>query len=273
MPATFYSVIKYVPDPVADESINVGVAVFSGRRVRLAFTSEWNRARQLAARDPKALKRVVADLATQEKQGALSEEVIRRYAESWRNQVQWTPPRASVKDLDQLISEVSSLYLPRFATDAVKAVRRPGKRRAIRIAITELTNQLTAKLHAPRRKARQLLKTDHVAAGKYEQHQLDLAIVNGHLKAGAFALSFAVANKQQLKRDIDAVAFGVEDVIRQQRRVPMFVLGYTEDPNGDDVKRAQALFNQLNSTFVPNSRIPAWSKTLVRDFVGDDLFE
>lgn len=267
MPA-FYSVIKYVPNPVADESINVGVVAFSGDEVSLRFTSDWARARQLSNRDPSILKQTVADLTSELKNGRLSEPTIRRYAETWHNQIQWSEPRPSLNGVDELVEEVATVYLPKFER---KPPRRLGKRRAVKIAIDELTRQLTMKFHAPRSKARRLIRTDHVATGKLEQHELDVAIVNGILKTGAFALSFASTNRQQLKRDMDALAFGVEDVRRANKGVPLYVLGYTEDTDSEEVRRAQVLFRQLNSTFIPDSKIPAWSKSVVGKLPQDLL--
>ena len=258
----FYSVIRYVPNPVADESINVGVVAFNGDEVALRITSDWSRARQLAHRDPSLLKQTASDLATELKEGRLKENTIRRYAETWHNQIQWSEPRPSLNGVNELVGEVAAVYLPRAVA---KVPRKLGKRRAVRIAIDELTRQLTEHFHMPRSKVRQLIKTDHPATGRLEQHELDLAIVNGALEAGAFALSFASPNRQQIKRDMDALAFGVEDVRRANRGVPLYVLGYTEGANRDEVRRADALFRQLNSTFVPNSKIPAWSKSVVGD--------
>ena len=41
----YYSVIRFVPDPVADESINIGIAAFSGSTVQLLFAEDFERAR------------------------------------------------------------------------------------------------------------------------------------------------------------------------------------------------------------------------------------
>src|SRR5579885_3191655 len=39
--ASFYTVVQYVPDPVADERINAGVIVFSRDRVAARFVKNW----------------------------------------------------------------------------------------------------------------------------------------------------------------------------------------------------------------------------------------
>src|SRR5262245_34649658 len=108
---SYYSVIRYVPDPVADEAINVGVVAFQGSTVVLRWTSDWWRARQLANRDPVALKEVAADLYKQADSGKLTESAIRRYADTWHNEIQWTSPRASARPVEDLANEVAALYL------------------------------------------------------------------------------------------------------------------------------------------------------------------
>src|SRR6266700_2867713 len=43
MPTT-YTVVQYVPDPIADERLNVGVIAVSGGRARSRFLTNWRRA-------------------------------------------------------------------------------------------------------------------------------------------------------------------------------------------------------------------------------------
>jgi hypothetical protein len=104
-----------------------------------------------------------------------------------------------------------------------------------------------------------------------EEHDLDLAVVNGALKAGALALSFAQENKQHLKRDIDAAAFAIEDVRKMDRRTPLFVLAYSEGADPAEVTRASQLFANWNVRVVTEQAIGNWSREIVRGLPEDVL--
>ena len=45
MMASRYSVIQYVPNPIADERINIGVLAFNEQVVKVHFLSRWDRVR------------------------------------------------------------------------------------------------------------------------------------------------------------------------------------------------------------------------------------
>ena len=45
--STQFSIIRFVPDVIANESINVGVIAMSGQNVKIQFINSWHRARAL----------------------------------------------------------------------------------------------------------------------------------------------------------------------------------------------------------------------------------
>ena len=49
--ATFYSVIQFVPDPVADERMNAGVVVFGNGRILVRFVENWGRLQRFSNQD------------------------------------------------------------------------------------------------------------------------------------------------------------------------------------------------------------------------------
>ena len=60
--AAFYSVIQFVPDPVADERINAGVVVFDGEKVRAHFIDNWGRLQRFGNKDVGFLKQFAREL-------------------------------------------------------------------------------------------------------------------------------------------------------------------------------------------------------------------
>ena len=135
----------------------------------------------------------------------------------------------------------------------------------VKLEVDSLTERITHRFNSSRSAARRLIKLDYEASGRLEQHELDLALVNGELKLGALALSFARENKTQLRRDMDAAAFAVEDIRRSNRGLPLVVLAYRPDTDDDDLKRATALFRNWKAQVIPQNRIDHWSKTVVDD--------
>lgn len=257
---SFYSIIKYVPDPLAGESINIGVVSFSGNQVLLKFVDNWSRARNLANHEPETAKSVARDLTDQLKAGKLDAERIMKFADAWQNQVQWTSPHASLKSVEDLFQDVVGAYL--FERDV--KIRKPGKRRAIKLAIDSLTSELHKNFHVPTSRIRSFIKTDYPAAGKLEQHSLDLAIVNGALKTAAVAVSFSQVNNAHIKRDIDAIAFVIEDIRKANGNLPLSVLAYSEGADLSIVQNAEKLFQNWNTKVITEKQVGAWSQSVVK---------
>ena len=106
-----YSIVQYVPDPITDERINVGVIVTGdGGGVRVRFLSHWQRARQFGLSDVSFIQEFAR--AIEMRQGELdlsqtqwSEPVLRRLSSEWVRSIQFTEPRASLKDVDSLFED------------------------------------------------------------------------------------------------------------------------------------------------------------------------
>ena len=54
-----YSIIQYVPNPIADERINIGVVAFNEDAVRTHFLSNWERVRYFGMEDTEFLKKLL----------------------------------------------------------------------------------------------------------------------------------------------------------------------------------------------------------------------
>ena len=54
--ASRYSVIQYVPDPIADERINIGLVIFDDEQVKAVFLKQWDRVRCFAMEDIQFLR-------------------------------------------------------------------------------------------------------------------------------------------------------------------------------------------------------------------------
>jgi len=103
--ATYYSVIQYVPDPVINERINVGIVAYSNGIVRTRFLNNWERVKALWHKDALTLKQVAALFID------IDQERIIGMARTWHNSIQLTAPNASLGSLDQVVSEAANRFL------------------------------------------------------------------------------------------------------------------------------------------------------------------
>jgi len=46
-----YSIVQYVPNPIADQRINIGVLAFDDNRVCVRFLSNWERVKRFGMED------------------------------------------------------------------------------------------------------------------------------------------------------------------------------------------------------------------------------
>lgn len=120
--ASRYSVIQYVPNPIADERINIGVLVFDEQAVRVHFLQNWDRVRCFGlSEDIEVLKNFAHEMDEVTKEGLLfpgdrpthipAHERLVKVARGWRNGIQFTEPRGSLAGVEQLLDDLASTYL------------------------------------------------------------------------------------------------------------------------------------------------------------------
>jgi len=121
----YYTIIQYVPDPVIDERINIGVIVVDGDRLICRFVSDWRRVRAFGGEDITFLqefaRQIERDTARNSEsrrtrsgssdQPGFDEHRLLQMANRWINSIQFTEPRASLLDADVLLEEVARRFL------------------------------------------------------------------------------------------------------------------------------------------------------------------
>jgi hypothetical protein len=114
---SYYSIIKYLPDPISEEAMNIGVAVFGGGVTpRFRFISDWTRARQFGGESTEFLEKLSRQLSSRqlgifEDSGQWNEDQLRRVLGKWHNSVQFTSPRASLRDAPALLDDIAGSFL------------------------------------------------------------------------------------------------------------------------------------------------------------------
>lgn len=142
--ASKYGVIQYVPDPIADERINIGVIAFDNQNIRVRFFKSWlswKRVQSFGMEDIKFLKDFAHRMENNVKEGYLFsedklnevsyQEIISKIAQEWINSIQITEPRVSLDSVDDLIEDIANTYLreitPKSKPKGSKTSRRKQK--------------------------------------------------------------------------------------------------------------------------------------------------
>jgi hypothetical protein len=247
-----YSVIQFVPNPVTDERINIGVLAFSEEEVEVRFTSNWIRVRRFAGDDISFLKELVAEIESAasanlvlpgfERGPRLNERLIEEMIGEWANSVQFTEARASLKSVKDLIKNISTQFL-------IQPVQHEREYRdrmtAVKIAKIYARNALEEKMG--KEKAAHLLHTQHDVDGKYGPHTFDAVIANGVPYAVLQAVSFELPLASELDQSVDALAFKISDVRQVQPKMPIGVLALP--PKSSSPSRAKKIYDRAIFTY------------------------
>lgn len=262
-----YSVVQYLPDPVTDERINIGVITFGAGEMHSRFVRNWRRIASFSGADTAFLKafarRVERAAAAQEalpiEGGELDRAALEESAGHWVNSIQLTPLRGSTLEAGDLVNEVAR----RFLRERVGSPRRGRDRRA---AAGLATRTLLAALKAEgSRKPEKYVHRNEVVEGELDEHEFDVALVNGSPKLGVLAMSFELAAHVDLTQEIRANAWTIDDVVRS---IPISVVALPPRGRSKTYDHAVALFESLGAEVVPESTVPAWA-----DDVASSMYE
>lgn len=270
---TRYSVIRFVPDPVRGEFVNLGIIAVrdDGHAIAVRTTSNWKRVNRFAPEAAKLARRVVGDLkAALEPRnfelGAtmITGEDLQRMSIEYRNLVQLTEPMLSLADVEQTADEEYARFVEAGlkVEDHVRAQPR-----------TDLYNHAKFVLEESIKARFQVAKLDEnivrrrePVMGQFAEHNFGLALRNGRLYAAAQAISFAV-DLGDAKRDMNAVAWDVSDVKKAAPSLELAVL--LGKPHSDTTKarelyeEAAVLFGKLQADVISEGQIDEWANKTV----------
>ena len=247
-----YSVIQFVPNPVTDERINIGVLAFNQDEVEVKFTPNWVRVRRFAGSEISFLKEVVKEieeaasenlvLPSLERGPQLNEFIIEKMVSEWSNSVQFTDVRASLKPVKDLIKSISIQFL-------VQPIQHEREYRdrmvAVKIGKGFMRDALEEKMG--KEKASHFLHTQHDVLGKYGPHTFDAVIANGTPYAALQAVSFELPVATELDQLVDALAFKISDVRQVQPKMPIGVLALP--PKSSSQGRAKKIYDRALLTY------------------------
>lgn len=247
-----YSIIQYVPNPIADERINIGVLAFDDDIVRVRFLSKWERVRCFSANeDISSLKEFTWRMQKAAQQGLLfpgdqpsdkpKHERLVKVATGWMNSIQFTEPRGSLEDVDSLLDDIAQTYLLEAASKKAKLRDRQA---AAQVATSQIRRVLKQRYGDDR--ARELLRTDYPLQGGHMSHTFDVTVANGHPFFAAHGISFEVQTQEQT---ISSLAFMIIDIKESNPELPLAVIALPPKEESPDHDRLEKIYRQTKITY------------------------
>lgn len=256
--ATFYSVIQFVPDPVADERINAGVVVFGEGRVLARFVENWTRLQRFGNKDVSFVKQFARELQERVQAGEdrpeVTEASLREMIATWKNAIQFTPPRGSLLGPEELLADTED----RFLANDHPAERRPFTRRYMKKLAFDAA--CLAFVQRGGQRAQHLVKRNFPIVGAITRHPFSLAISNGKPLVAAEVFSFVGPNEKGQEKDVMATAWAFEDVQKKHSGLKLAALVVQDAAPSPAFLEAEKIFGSLGVEIVPKDSVDMWAE-------------
>lgn len=265
--ASFYCVVQYVPDPIANERMNVGLIAYDAESVACRFVRDWKRVRAFGDSDITFLRDFARDIqAASSKAGTpfdvvgvrhLTADKIQEMARRWTNSIQLTAPCVSSLPVPELVDDMAPMFLRQPAAVATKS-RRRSRAQAAELVTKQVESALSERLGEAQ--AKQLLKLGEFADGDVGRYRFDFQVANGHLLLAGHTLSFEGEENQWLRKDIYSTAWAFEDLADRDPDVDRAVVMLEPDSPMKAYDEAKKTFTKLKVKIVTGDNLVTWSE-------------
>ncbi len=140
--ASFFSIIRFVPSAVTNETINVGVLLASGNRLEVRSLEDWHRVKAFAGSSSSArdVRRVISDMADDPARflginAVKSAEQLRECLSAWTRVIQFSDVRASLAPIEELAATIPAMILGESSEELTQNGRRAAVLRAVHQAV------------------------------------------------------------------------------------------------------------------------------------------
>jgi hypothetical protein len=275
---TYYTVVQYVPDPVADERINIGVIAFGDGRISSRFVKNWGRVQKFGtlknigfARDfARRIERASVGQESEAEQGALlrgvardeiTEDALLRMIEESGNLIQFTPAQAAIGTPEELLPNLARLFL-RGPVAAPAAFR--DRQQAARLAVATARKAVQMRLGMP--DVKNIVRSNYTLAGDLVKNlTVDMAVVNAEVQEVAEAVSFETHNMAELDDQVERIIFRLDDIksAHPRARRDVFVFTPKQDKRGfAEARRRYEDFivscEKIDANLIPEYEADSW---------------
>ena len=258
-----YTIVQYVPDPITDERINIGIMVTDGEHVRAQFLHNWRRVAQFAPGNIRFLKDAAKELthsvapqmilAGTEVGPRTTHEILHGYIRDWCNSIQFTPLRFSMLDAEAVLNHNYERFLQQPATSRRNGITRSD---VLRSTVSSVEAAIRDDL---RINARNLIQCRTPLPGRLRSHSYDLIVQDAQVYFAMQTLSFDRKESDQLENDIDLIAWSISDVKAQTPSLPICVVTNVPDKRTNTYDSAVKLFQDINADVVPMGSVKSWA--------------
>lgn len=282
---TYYTVVQYVPDPVADERINIGVIVFNDDHIRTRFLHNWDRVSRFAQEDISHVR----DFSDWARQAAvrsgnhpsmeplpglpgvdqLNKETIFRMAEEWSNTLQLSAPQPSLEEPEALLNRMARTHL-REPIARQRVFR--DRQFAARYAVSSVRRSVSERLGPTQ--TGEYVHSEYPIGGKVIPNiRVDLAITNSRIYLASQALSFETYNMSDLDRHVRDAVYTLRDVGDLISDVQLYLVALPPKTDLKNFQRAEERFHalpvmceQIGARLVIEDEVPEWAEQIA-DYV------
>ena len=247
-----YSVIQYLPNPIAQERINIGIVAFDESHVKTRFVKSWKRISCFATNDNdiEFLEKFKLNMQKLASMGLLFSdnpndnapnlERLNKVAKTWNNSVQFTEPRGSLDDPETLLDDIAEDFLleppspkPSLFRDRQAAVR--ATRKKIKLVVDSFGKE-----------AKEFYKKDYKLQGELGSHKCDIAVANGKVFLAAQAISFEVKTNELA---INSTSWLISDVKKIDPKIPIGVVMFPPKEEFNRFEQSKKLYNESKSIY------------------------
>jgi DUF3037 family protein len=282
-PVTYYSIVRYVPDAIRGEQVNVGVIALKadGSFAGVRFDRTFARARTLGRRRDvgflRELRKSLEDLAEDQNNEQLpflvggerhtstlaghprlEVPLLTSLSTRWSNSIQLSEPRASLEtDPLRLLDEVYRRYVaPEEETVGARArdrrwiVARAARALEARVQ-TDLTEQPS-----------EFVRRNHEVDGAVERHMFEIVLGRMEVAHAIGAISFESDDRDLVAREVESAAWTIDDTRRARPALPITLL-VIEREDSAELKRAERICRALSATVVRSGQVDHWASVAI----------
>lgn len=252
----FFSVMKFVPDPLSGECINVAVLVFNEFGLcKFETTNQWNRVRSFWGHDTGPLKDVMKTFL---KPDMSLESMMSRLGDV-TSSIQLTEPRESSREVDELLEWLADNMLLRR-----QPTHRPLTKSGV---VAETRKSLKAALQSAGDGAARTLRVEsgYEIRGLKMPHFTDVSLHNGRALVATRALSFLGASRATLEKDVELCYWALEDIRSTDRQLDLAVIVAPPDGGAmeDEYVAASRLYTEQSIPVIPVDEVQDWANSVV----------
>ncbi len=198
-----YTVVKFIPDPVKDERVNIGVIVLGDDgSCKSKFVKNFNFIKKIYSISDVDLLEFVLSNYDYNKSKQDVNLLQKLYENSIRDhRIKVESPRAI--NSNSILVAVDELFLQMISI--------PEKQH-ISNALTDLDNKITKILYKKIKMQRRFVKRHHCVSGKKTNSKYDYVFMNGHVTNILQRISFDILNKDHALQKVKSFVYDSIDI-------------------------------------------------------------